>query len=141
MVRRVRKVSESDSDLGQSSIRHARGIERSPARLDHDDAAAHSDLDADREDADDRDGDGIELGERRQSRPAWFRSIIAPYIGTRLGRQELMAEILSDTPGALWTRATLDRARLNLGGPADGVRVTGSVAPDPHISTVGVWGG
>lgn len=30
------------------------------------------------------------------------------YEGTRLGRQELAAEILDDVPGALWTRAMID---------------------------------
>jgi hypothetical protein len=52
-----------------------------------------------------------------------------------------MAEILADAPGALWTRAMLDRCRMNLGGPVETVKVTGSAAPDPHISTVGVWAG
>lgn len=33
------------------------------------------------------------------------------YAGTRLGRQELEAEILDDVPGALWTRAMIDVAR------------------------------
>lgn len=33
------------------------------------------------------------------------------YEGTRLGRQELFAEILDDVEGALWTRDTIDRAR------------------------------
>lgn len=33
------------------------------------------------------------------------------YEGTRLGRQELNAEILDDVPGALWTRAMIDEAR------------------------------
>lgn len=33
------------------------------------------------------------------------------YAGTRLGRQELEAEILDDVPGALWTRAMIDDAR------------------------------
>ena len=32
--------------------------------------------------------------------------------GTRLGRQELEAEILGDLPGALWTMAALDAYRL-----------------------------
>lgn len=32
------------------------------------------------------------------------------YAGTRLGRQELEAEILDDVPGALWTRAMVDEA-------------------------------
>jgi phage terminase large subunit-like protein len=34
------------------------------------------------------------------------------YAGTRLGRQELEAEILDDVPGALWTRAMIDAARV-----------------------------
>lgn len=34
----------------------------------------------------------------------------ARYAGTRLGRQELEAEILDDVPGALWTRAMIDEA-------------------------------
>ena len=33
------------------------------------------------------------------------------YEGTRLGRQELMAEVLDDLPGALWTRAMFDDER------------------------------
>lgn len=33
------------------------------------------------------------------------------YAGTRLGRQELLAQILDDVPGALWTRETIDKAR------------------------------
>jgi phage terminase large subunit-like protein len=35
------------------------------------------------------------------------------YAGTRLGRQELDAEILGDLPGALWSMATLDAYRLH----------------------------
>ena len=34
------------------------------------------------------------------------------YGGTRLGRQELLAELLDDTPGALWTRDMLDKNRV-----------------------------
>lgn len=33
------------------------------------------------------------------------------YEGTRLGRQELHAELLDDVPGALWTRAMIEQAR------------------------------
>ncbi|MGZ6376668.1 MAG: terminase large subunit domain-containing protein, partial [Ktedonobacterales bacterium] len=36
--------------------------------------------------------------------PAALEQLRAKYSGTRLGRQELFAEILGDTPGALWTR-------------------------------------
>lgn len=35
------------------------------------------------------------------------------YEGTRLGRQELYAEVLTDIEGALWTFDMVDRARLN----------------------------
>jgi phage terminase large subunit-like protein len=44
--------------------------------------------------------------------PAFLKRIIAKYEGTRLGRQELNAELLEDTPGALWTRARLDELRV-----------------------------
>lgn len=37
----------------------------------------------------------------------------AKYDGTRLGRQELDGEILDDVPGALWTRAMLERATVD----------------------------
>jgi phage terminase large subunit-like protein len=43
---------------------------------------------------------------------AFFEEIIAQYEGTRLGRQELMGELLSDIEGALWTHTMIDRARL-----------------------------
>lgn len=40
------------------------------------------------------------------------REILARYEGTRLGRQELYAELLEDVPGALLTRAILDENRV-----------------------------
>lgn len=42
----------------------------------------------------------------------YFTSIIRRYEGTRLGRQELNAELLEDTPGALWSLSLLERQRL-----------------------------
>lgn len=38
-------------------------------------------------------------------------AVRARYEGTRLGRQELNAEILDDLPGALWSRAVIEAAR------------------------------
>src|SRR5215471_8566906 len=38
--------------------------------------------------------------------------ILSRYEGTRLGRQELYAELLEDTPGALWTRLLLEQTRV-----------------------------
>lgn len=43
---------------------------------------------------------------------AFFRQIIRRYEGTRLGHQELNAELLLDVPGALWTRQTLEETRV-----------------------------
>ena len=43
--------------------------------------------------------------------PKFFSSVVSRYRGTRLGRQELNAEILDDVPGALWTRAGFDATR------------------------------
>ena len=43
---------------------------------------------------------------------SFMDQMLAKYAGTRLGRQELDAEILDDVPGALWTRAMLDAARV-----------------------------
>ena len=46
---------------------------------------------------------------------SFMEQIKKRYEGTRLGRQELNAEILDDVPGSLWTREMLDRARLKAG--------------------------
>jgi phage terminase large subunit-like protein len=43
-------------------------------------------------------------------------NIKAKYEGTRLGRQELQAEVLDDVPGSLWTREGIDKTRK---GPSD----------------------
>ena len=42
-------------------------------------------------------------------------NIKAKYEGTRLGRQELEAEVLDDVPGSLWTREGIDKHRRKRG--------------------------
>jgi len=42
---------------------------------------------------------------------SFLKQIRNRYEGTRLGRQELNAEMLDDLPGALWTRAIIDEHR------------------------------
>lgn len=44
--------------------------------------------------------------------PAFVKSIVKKYQGTRLGRQELDAELLDDVPGALWQRDMIDACRI-----------------------------
>src|SRR5437588_5320056 len=43
--------------------------------------------------------------------PGFFDQVIRKYEGTRLGRQELNAELLEDTPGALWSHGIIEAAR------------------------------
>ena len=43
--------------------------------------------------------------------PGFFDQVIRKYEGTRLGRQELNAKLLDDTPGALWNNGIIDAAR------------------------------
>lgn len=54
----------------------------------------------------------------------------ARYGGTRLGRQELLGELLEDVEGALWTHGLIDRARKDV--PPELTRVV--VAVDPSGS-------
>lgn len=44
--------------------------------------------------------------------PTFLQAIKDKYEGTRLGRQELNAEILDDLPGALWSRDAIDKGRV-----------------------------
>jgi phage terminase large subunit-like protein len=62
---------------------------------------------------------------------AFVGQIIHKYQGTRLGRQELEAELLEDVPGALWTRGMIEGSRAR-GAPAF-IRVV--VAIDPAGSS------
>lgn len=42
----------------------------------------------------------------------WWNDVVAPLEGTRVGRQEINAELLEDVEGALWTRALIDVGRI-----------------------------
>jgi phage terminase large subunit-like protein len=44
--------------------------------------------------------------------PIFYREVIEPLMGTRLGRQEIEAEILDDVPGALWSRGLIEQNRV-----------------------------
>lgn len=65
--------------------------------------------------------------------PTFYSQIIGRYEGTRLGRQELNAEILEDVPGALWRRSQIDADRIEVGDTPELKRIVVSV--DPAIST------
>ncbi len=55
---------------------------------------------------------GTTYDNRSNLAPVFLKTIIAKYEGTRLGRQELNAEILEDRPGALWTLKAIDADRV-----------------------------
>lgn len=46
--------------------------------------------------------------------PQFRDEVIAAYEGTRVGRQELLGELLTDVQGALWTQDALDSTRATL---------------------------
>jgi phage terminase large subunit-like protein len=60
----------------------------------------------------------------------FLEQIIRKYQGTRLGRQELEAELLDDVPGALWNRGIIEASRARA-APAL-IRVV--VAIDPAVT-------
>jgi phage terminase large subunit-like protein len=62
----------------------------------------------------------------------FFSKIVRKYEGTRLGRQELLAELLTDNPGALWTLTAIDADRINF-LPAGLTRIV--VGVDPAVTS------
>jgi phage terminase large subunit-like protein len=63
--------------------------------------------------------------------PTFLEAIRKRYANTRLGRQEIYAELLSDTPGALWQIDWLDRDRVERAPELKRL----VVAIDPAMST------
>ena len=61
----------------------------------------------------------------------FYEKIIGKYEGTRLGRQELMAELLDDRPGALWTLRAIDAYRVGQCPPL--TRIV--VGTDPAVTS------
>lgn len=65
--------------------------------------------------------------------PTFIERVVIKYEGTRLGRQELHAELLEDTPGALWTQVLLDECRAKPAEVPQFVRV--AIALDPATTS------
>jgi phage terminase large subunit-like protein len=76
---------------------------------------------------------GSTYDNRANLAPAFFSQIVKQYEGTRLGRQEINAELLEDIPGALWTRDCIEAGRRRAGSYDDFKRIV--VAVDPAISS------
>jgi len=56
---------------------------------------------------------GATAENRANLAPAFLDQIVRRYEGTRLGRQELDAEILDDMPGGLWRRGIIEATRTS----------------------------
>lgn len=77
---------------------------------------------------------GTTYDNRSNLAPSFYRTIIRKYEGTRMGRQELNAELLEDVPGALWTRALIDATRVTLGDVRWDQFVRIVVSADPAVT-------
>lgn len=66
---------------------------------------------------------------------SFFSTVIRKYEGTRLGRQELMAEMLEDTPGALWDLDQIDDNRITYKQFKEIELVRIAIAIDPAVSS------
>ena len=62
--------------------------------------------------------------------PIFLAKIRERYEGTRLGRQEIMGELLEDNPGALWQRDVIENMRVKESGPL--IRIV--VGVDPAVT-------
>lgn len=65
--------------------------------------------------------------------PTFLAELLARYEGTRLGRQEIMGELLEDTPGALFTQGQIEALRVSTHPQL--ARVV--VAVDPAVTETG----
>jgi len=63
----------------------------------------------------------------------YLKAVKEQYEGTRLGRQELYAEVLEESQGALWTTAMLDEASVKHEAVPDLSRIV--VALDPAVTS------
>lgn len=75
---------------------------------------------------------GSTYDNRENLAPQFLEAILKRFEGTRLGRQELSAEVLDDAPGALWSRDHIDQHCRTTEVP-ELVRVV--VAVDPNVSS------
>ena len=86
-----------------------------------------------------RDGDdvivthGRTLDNSKNLSSVFLKQIQERYAGTRLGRQELDAEILNDVPGALWRRSSIEDYRIGPDKAPEMSRIVVSV--DPAVSS------
>jgi predicted phage terminase large subunit-like protein len=77
---------------------------------------------------------GTTYDNRANLAPGFFSSVVSRYEGTRLGRQELNADILEDIEGALWNHDRIDATRLPLSAKDNAWFRRVVVAVDPAMT-------
>ena len=77
---------------------------------------------------------GSSYDNRANLAPAFFEDILKKYEGTRIGRQEINAEVLEDVPGALWTRKLIDATRVQASEMRWDLIARTVIAIDPAVS-------
>lgn len=78
---------------------------------------------------------GSTYDNRKNLSKQFFKSVITKYEGTRIGRQELLAELLEDVPGALWKMQMIDSTRITYSDVHWDLVVRIVVAIDPAVTT------
>lgn len=78
---------------------------------------------------------GSSYDNRDNLSPQFFDKVIRRYEGTRLGRQEIDAELLEDVPGALWVRKVIDATRITMKEMRWDLIVRIVVAIDPAVTS------
>ncbi len=68
--------------------------------------------------------------------PRYFKEVIAPAMGTRMGRQEIDGEILEDLESALWMREFFDTRRVS--SPPELVRIVVAIDPSGGGDSIGI---
>ena len=75
---------------------------------------------------------GSSYDNRANLSPKFFQHLVSRYEGTYLGQQELEGLLISDRPGALWSRDTIERNRVSKA--PDLARVVVAVDPPANAS-------
>lgn len=70
--------------------------------------------------------------------PTFLKAIKERYENTRLGRQELHAEILDDLEGAVWNQDWIDQTRVDVGDEPDLIKLNVAVDPSGGGDAIGI---
>jgi phage terminase large subunit-like protein len=68
---------------------------------------------------------------------AWLAAMSHDYAGTRLARQELEGDFIDDVPGALFSRALIDRCRMDRAEVDESALVRVVIGVDPPAGSAG----